>query len=188
MTSKQSIVYYSMRRESADNDSLAYLFPDSDFCDYIPIKSVVPWSLGPTGELSDRVFAQVAIDCPVRRSVPSRLCFPSRSLSESSEPPASPTAILAHFHAVVASIDAKTDSVSASTDPEAEMASAESEGTYLDLDDFASSCDTEDGDWRSLKIGDFVILVCDLSREDCPHDGAFVRVYTINTLSLTIVA
>lgn len=73
---------YTMRRESADNDSLTHMLPYEDHlvnnrflllffqahtADGLqPIHQIIPWSIGPNGDSWDRIFIQVAADCPVR--------------------------------------------------------------------------------------------------------------------------
>ncbi|KAJ6538244.1 hypothetical protein B0H10DRAFT_2245931 [Mycena sp. CBHHK59/15] len=55
---------YTMRRESADNDTLTYMLP---YEDHLPIHQIIPWSIGPNGDSWDRIFIQVAADCPYYR-------------------------------------------------------------------------------------------------------------------------
>ncbi|KAJ7488608.1 hypothetical protein B0H11DRAFT_2406684 [Mycena galericulata] len=171
---------YGMRRESADNDSEAHMLP---FGDYI----------GPTGEPSDRIFAQIAFDCHIQRSLPSTMQFPShlpsRSFSStlkdsSSDFLTAKSSISAHPTSAVP-YSAQSAAVNGSTLPSCDPDQDQVDPDYLDFEDFSTSSTV--CDWRSISVGDFVVIVGELLRADYAHNDNFVRVYTITALALNIV-
>ncbi|KAJ7725233.1 hypothetical protein DFH07DRAFT_970949 [Mycena maculata] len=181
---------YGMRREAADNDSEAHMLP---FGDYVSLDYSIPWSQGPTGEPSDRIFARIAFDCHMQRSLPSTLQFPSHLPSRSFS--SMLKNVTSDFLTAKSSISAQpTSSVLYSTQSAAVPGSILPSGDpdqdqvdpdYVDLEDcFTSStvCD-----WRSISVGDFVVIVGELLRTDYAHNNNFVRVYTITALALNIV-
>ncbi|KAJ7489724.1 hypothetical protein B0H11DRAFT_2191818 [Mycena galericulata] len=174
---------YGMRRESADNDSQVHMLPDEG---YIPLDYLIPWSQGPLGEPSDRIFTQIAFDCHIQRSLPSTISFPARLPSRSFS--SSLNESISDFITATSSISAVGSPLigrsSSSTSHTPHNRGTDSNSEDLDFDDFSYStvCD-----WRSISVGDFVVIVCDLSRVDYPHLDNFVRVYTITALALNIV-
>ncbi|KAJ7086526.1 hypothetical protein C8R44DRAFT_893588 [Mycena epipterygia] len=170
---------YTMRRESADNDCLVHSMRAGD---YTPIQCLIPWSVGPSGEPSDRLFVQIELGCPVHRSLPSQIKF--QSFSHAPEPRDSPTIAITNFMASTSAMDYVL--LSPPPPPPADEEDEDDDfATSISSGSFTSSVD---GDWRSLRVGDFVAVVCDFVRLDYPDNNGFIRVYTINALSLNVVA
>ncbi|KAJ7504076.1 hypothetical protein B0H11DRAFT_2222171 [Mycena galericulata] len=166
---------YGMRRESADNDSEAHMLP---FGDYISLDYSIPWSQGPTGEPCDRIFAQIAFDCHIQRSLPSTMQFPShlpsRSFSStlkdsSSDFLTAKSSISAHPTSAISSA-----AVDGSTLPSCDPDQDQVDPDYPDFEDFSTSSNV--CDWRSVSVGDFVVIVGELWRTDYAHNDNFVRV------------
>ncbi|KAJ6537164.1 hypothetical protein B0H19DRAFT_1382859 [Mycena capillaripes] len=137
---------YTMRRESADNDSLLHLLPSGN---YIPIRKFVPWSCGPSGDATDRVFIQFPPRCKINRRLPSSVrlaydIFPS------------------NFWASVIALDNTQELITCADAPPSNLPPITTLSTLSDeeISSFDSEeVEEEDNDWRSLTIGDFIVVL-----------------------------
>ncbi|KAJ6587245.1 hypothetical protein B0H10DRAFT_1961534 [Mycena sp. CBHHK59/15] len=136
-----------------------------------PIQCLIPWSVGLSGEPSDRLFVQIELGCPVHRSLPSQIKF--QSFSHAPEPRDSPTIAITNFMASTSAMDYVLLSPPPPPAFEADEDEDDDSATSISSGSFTSSVD---GDWRSLRVGDFVVVVCDLVRLDYPDDNGFLRV------------
>ncbi|KAJ7840656.1 hypothetical protein B0H13DRAFT_1910630 [Mycena leptocephala] len=90
---------------------------------------------------------------------------------------------LSNHVAASSCIDAECASSTAPTVPEAgPEADADAEDVVND------SQSPEHANWHSLAVGDFVLLLCDLSRADYEEPEGYTRVYAIEALAINIVA
>ncbi|KAJ6619387.1 hypothetical protein B0H10DRAFT_2368722 [Mycena sp. CBHHK59/15] len=178
---------YTMRRESADNDSLTHMLP---YEDHLPIHQIIPWSIGPNGDSWDRIFIQVAADCPIVRTLPSKVMLPSGLSSHAL--PTSPNTAVANFHAAIAAVNINVipnpAALSSNSGIPATSSSSSDDDEFLSnsssMPDLSSLPSSE-----VLMVGDFVVVVCDLVRIDYQvNNHEYDRVYSIDAVALNIIA
>ncbi|KAJ7233263.1 hypothetical protein B0H12DRAFT_1076642 [Mycena haematopus] len=177
---------YAVRRESAENDCL---LPDvaagQDHVGYIKNRQLVPWTLGPSGLPTDRVFIRISADCTVLRRLPSQVSFPLSP--ELLELPGSPRALLADSYDVVSAIGAIPFTAAAPCyDDDIADGDRVDSGASTDSDD-SDSDDPDLVSWRSLRIGDLVVARCELFRADYDEGGKYTTVYVLNARGVNVV-
>ncbi|KAJ7831580.1 hypothetical protein B0H13DRAFT_2431536 [Mycena leptocephala] len=115
------------------------------------------------------------------RRLPSRVWFGSGTSLK--DVWSSSARALSNHVAALSCIDAECASSTAPTVPEA---GPEAEADAEDVVNDGQS--PEHANWHSLAVGDFVLLLCDLSRAYYEEPEGYTRVYAIEALAINIVA
>ncbi|KAJ7070380.1 hypothetical protein B0H15DRAFT_807100 [Mycena belliarum] len=205
---------FVIRRECADNDALEHMrhHYTTDYSDveYMSIKHIIPWVLGPNGDSFDRILIQVPPTCKViyasiRRSLPSQLWF-GHKIVPSPSPPLSHVIPAADFSAATSVISACSTSFSNSLSWTTQRRPSTPVQSQPSCSNSGSSSDSEHGsisdsgtdlsliNSTECYVGNLVAIMCELGRVDYPcsdsdgiEDIEYIRVYTINALSINIV-
>ncbi|KAJ6562054.1 hypothetical protein B0H19DRAFT_1068738 [Mycena capillaripes] len=168
---------YTMRRESADNDSLLHLLPSGNYTSSLfenlsPGVAVRPGLRTGSSSSSHPDVKHLPSGVRVAYNI-----FPSNFWASMIDPD--------NTQELITCIDAppiNLPPVSTLSDEETSSFGSEDEEE-----------ENEDNGWHSLTIGDFVVVLCDLMRVDFMNDhsnGSSERnhVYAIDALSVNIVA
>ncbi|KAK6967137.1 hypothetical protein R3P38DRAFT_2815279 [Favolaschia claudopus] len=173
---------FVMRRDAADNDCL---LPDADFTAYKNITRTVPWSSGPTGEASDRIFLNLSPQTKIVRSLPAHTVLSSRSPPLRTLPSKACT-VLRDFDDIMKIVCLKPYSEPVETeDARDHEADGFADAVNFPLENISNPIQIMD--YHQLSVGDFVLALCELLRIEYIVGDTVTRVYLLNVRGLNVV-